>query len=192
MSYTRQRYDREAYQEEIGRSTDPMLYRLDSNYAVNCKKCFGPYGPGFTMGSTVATDNGAAIDLDSILRGVSKIHSKSNIQQIPDSINPYKPDTRILPDCNEALESEYTRFTYPAYDIRGLTVRDLRFDYPLFDPQCQIFEDFAVNTKLQAKDNFRAIWQIPVDQRDLFPTERLGRVKNCNVDLECRYAPYNG
>jgi|SRR5579872_329143 len=182
-NFTHMRYDPEAYSEEVQRSTGPVLYRLDPNYAVNTNKCFAPYGPRNGQEDSVAV--GQQIDVDSILRGVSKINSKSNEQQVPDSIDGYYKFN--LYDCNELLESEYTRYTFPSYDIKGLTVRDLRFEYPLFDPQCQIFEDFAVNTKLAAKDNHRAIWQIPFNQRDLYPTERLGKVKNCDVALNCKY-----
>src|SRR5271154_1789972 len=150
--FTHLRYDDEAYSEEVTRSTDPMLYRLDPNYAVNCHKCFAPYGP---RGAHDAADAvGQQIDVESILRGYSKISSKSNRQQVPDPLDGYKNFIRC--DCSDALETEYTRYTYPAYDIRGLTVRDLRFDYPIQDPQCQIFENFEVNTRLQAKDEHRA------------------------------------
>ncbi len=184
--FTHLRYDDEAYSEEVTRSTDPMLYRLDPNYAVNCHKCFAPYGP---RGAHDAADAvGQQIDVESILRGYSKISSKSNRQQVPDPLDGYKNFIRC--DCSDALETEYTRYTYPAYDIRGLTVRDLRFDYPIQDPQCQIFENFEVNTRLQAKDEHRAIWQVPFNQRDLLPTERLGKVKNCQATLNCNYAPY--
>lgn len=184
--FTNLRYDREAYAEEISRSTDPLLYRLDPNYAVNCSPCFAPFGPGAGHDNAIAI--GQQIDVDSILRGVSKVNSKANRWQKPDSLEPYK--TSVPGDCSNALESQYTRFTHPAYDIRGLNVRDLRFDYPLFDPQCQIFENFEVNTRLQAKDNHRTIWQVPLNQRDLLPTERLGKVRNCSVSLNCNYAPY--
>jgi len=184
--FTHLKYDREAYEEQVTRSTDPLLYRLDPNFGINCRKCFAPYGP---RGAHDAADViGQQIDVDSILRGFSKISTRSNRQQIPDPLDGYD---KLMPyDCSEALESEYTRYTYPAYDIRGLTVRDLRFDYPVFDPQCQIFENFEVNTKLQAKDDHRAIWQIPFNQRDLWPTQRLGKVKNCSVGLNCNLAPY--
>jgi len=186
--FTHLRYDTAAYNEEVLRSTDPLLYRLDPNYAVNTRKCFAPYGPRNGQEASVAV--GQQIDVDSILRGVSKIHTKSNCQQIPDPIDGYQTFTYY--DCSDALESEYTRYTYPAYDIKGLTVRDLRFEYPLQDPQCQIFEDFAVNTKLAAKDNHRAIWQVPSNQRDLMPVERLGKVKQCDPSMSCEYSTYVG
>jgi hypothetical protein len=184
--FTHLRYDPEAYAEEINRSTDPLLYRLDPNFAVNCNKCFAPYGP--RAGQQASDVIGQQTDIDSILRGISKINTKSNRQQMPTPVDDYHLLNRF--NCSDNLESEYTRYTYPSFDIRGLNVRDLRFDYPLFDPQCQIFENFEVNTKLQAKDNHRAIWQTPLNQRDLFPVERLGQVKNCRTQTNCNYAPF--
>lgn len=183
--YTRLRYDTDAYNEELERSTEALSYRLDPNYAINCGKCFAPYSRLGGHQDSVA--QGQQIDVDSLLRNVSKINSKSNEQQIPDLLNYslYTPN-----DCPPNTESEYTRYTYPAFDIRGITVRDLRFDYPLFDPQCQIFENFAVDTRLQAKDNHRAIWQVPYDQRDLLPVERLGRPTACRTMTDCNFARY--
>src|SRR5438477_10149593 len=116
--YTRQSYDPAASAERTTRSTNPLSYRLDTNYAVNCNRCFAPYGPrSGPQGSDVV---GEQVDIDSILRGVTKINSKSNKEQMPDSLNPYNLYNR--PNCSEKLEPEYTRYTYPAYDIRGLTV----------------------------------------------------------------------
>ena len=177
-------YDKDAYDEQLAQSTEPLSYRLDLNYAVNCNPCFAKFGPRAGHDNAIAI--GQQIDVDSILRGVSKVNSKSSKQQRPDSLQEYK--TTMPKTCSQALEAEYTRFTHPAYDIRGLTTKDMRFDYPLQDPQCQIYEDFSVNTRLQAKDNHRTIWQIPLNQKDAFPTEKLGKVKRCNVS--CNYAPF--
>lgn len=186
-NFTRQQYDLEAYEEKIKRSTDPGTYRLDTNFAVNCGKCFAPYGP--RNGQEVSDAIGNQIDVESVIRGYSKINSKSNEQQLPDDLSRYH--TTALPNCSNRLDFEYTRLTYPAYEIRGLNVPDMRLDYPLFDPQCQIFEPFAMNTQLKAKDEHRAIWQVPFNMRDLLPVERLGKVKSCQVQMNCNYAPFD-
>jgi hypothetical protein len=179
--YTRMNYDQGAFDERVARSTDPMLYMLDPNFAVNCNRCFAPFGP--INGQQTSDAVGQQIDVDSILRGVTKINSKFNPQQIPDSLDKYK--LFHYKNCPDKIEPESTRFTYPPFDIKGLTVPDLNFDYPLHDPQCQIFENFAVNTRLQAKDNHRTIWQVPFGQSDLLPSDRLGKVKNCSINLNC-------
>lgn len=186
-NFTNLRYDDDAYQEEVKRSTEPMSYRLNPHYAVNCHRCFAPYGP--IAGQPTSEVIGKQIDVDSVLRGFDKTNTKSNRKQVPTPLDHY---ALAMPgDCSDQLETEYSRFTHPSFDIRGLNVRDLRFDYPLFDPQCQIFENFEVNTRLQAKDNHRAIWMTPIDQKDLLPVERLGRVKNCpTFEVSGNYAPY--
>lgn len=184
--FTNLNYDPEAYGEKMARSTDPMLYKLDPNYAVNCSPCFAPYGPRGGHDNAVAI--GQQIDVDSVLRGINKISSKSNQQQMPAPLDKYS--TYIPGECSEALEPQSSRYTHPAFDIRGLNVRDMMFEYPLSDPQCQIFENFQVNTRLQAKDNHKAIWQVPKDQKDLLPVERLGKVKNCTMTMNCNYAPF--
>lgn len=185
--FTNLRYDTQAYNDELSRSTGELLYRLDPNFANNCNPCFAPHGP--RGGNVNSIDVGQKIDVDSILRGVSKINTKSNNQQIPDSLGQYHvPELR---ECSGALEANHSRYTHPARDIRGLNVDDMRFDYPLHDPQCNIFENFAVNTRLQAKDDHKTIWQTPIDQNAALPTERLGRVKNCTVTMNCNYAPYS-
>jgi hypothetical protein len=174
--YTRQSYDNEAYGERMTRSTDPMLYRLDTNFAINNNKCFSEYGPFNGQPDSIAI--GQQIDVDSVLRGFNRPNGKSNSQQIPESLDQFK--LHNYPNCSSRMEPEYSRFTHPAYDIRGMTTSDLNLSYPLHDPQCQIFENFAVNTKLQAKDNHKTVWQVPLDQSDLLPTSKLGNPKNYN------------
>lgn len=183
---TRMRYDTEAYDEFLQRSVGPMEHELDITYNVNDHRCFAPYRP---MGYDGADAYGEQADVESILRGITKINSKSNRQQVPDSLSPYH--TSMTRDCSPMLETEYTRFTTPSYEIRGMNTTDIRLEYPLHDPQCQIFENFEENTRLAAKDNFRGIWQIPFGQKDLWPTERLGQVKDCSIDLNCAYASVN-
>lgn len=182
-------YDDEAFSEEIYRSTAPLLYKIDPRFAVNCNSCFPALGLNRGLGNSNIIGN--QIDVDSIMTGRSKISSKSNREQIPDPIEPYQLDSNVLRDCPVGLEPQNSRFITPPYEIRGLTVRDMRFDYPLFDPQCQIFENFEVNTRLQAKDNHRAIWQVPLEQADLQPVRQLGKVKDCAVGLGCDYAQFH-
>ncbi len=190
-NFTKQRYDKEAYNEEISRSTNPLLYKLDPNYFINCNRCSSSnsvpsIGRRGNDNDTKAIGN--QIDVDSILRGITKVHSKANSHQVPDIIN--NGQFYVPTECPKALETQYSRYSHPSFDIKGLNVKDMRFGYPLNDPQCQIFENFQVNTRLQAKDNHKAIWQSPIDQRNSLPTERLGKVKKCSVILNCNYAPF--
>ena len=183
-SCTRQQYDPLAYDERLARNNKLANYRLDANYAIHRQKCFAPYSSAIGAPSDPISNQ---IDVDSILKGIHKNNTKSNhIQHCASTLlqsSPTIPTIQgVLPDCHPQLETEYTRFTYPAYDIKGLNVPDMRMDYPLHDPQCHIFEDFQINTRLQAKDNHRAVWQEPLAMR----TER----KNNNLDYGTNYAPF--
>lgn len=182
--HTNLSYDPNTYQERVSQSTNPLSYRLDANSVVNCGACYAPYGPS---GSENNHNVGDIIDVDSILRGIDRKHSKSFQDQLPRSLEGLA--MRPNPLCAQRFETEYTRYTHPARDIKGLTVEDMRMDYPLHDPQCRIFENFQVNTRLQAKDNHKAVWQTPMDQSQLLPKERQP-VKNCTVTVNCDYAPF--
>lgn len=184
--FTNLRYDNEAYNEEILRSTNPLLYRLDPNYAVNCGACFSPCD--FSGNKNSSIDVGDKIDIDSILKGINKSNTKANSNQSPIPLDHFK--TYKMNECPSTLETQYSRYSHPPYDIKGLNNKDMRLGYPLTDPQCHIFENFGVNTRNQAKDNHKTIWQIPSSQRDLLPNERLGQVKNSAVSSNCNYAPY--
>lgn len=183
--FTRLSYDPDAYNERLQRSTQPLNYMLDQNYANNCTPCFSRYGPRNGREASVVV--GDMTDVDSILKGISKINTKSSRYQQPMPV--YNYPVSVTSDCNDFLETEYTRHTNPAYNIRGLTTKDMNFGYPLYDPQCNIFENSAVNTRLLAKDNHKAKWFEPLNQRDCFPTEKVGRDKNCVTSIHCTYAP---
>lgn len=192
--FTNLQYDKEAYDDKIARTTNPLLYKLDPNYAVNCKSCFAPHGPkgsynhdNARINGDIVANVGDKIDIDSILKGISKVNSKSNRQQIPDSLQHYP--VQKLSECPNALESQYSRYTHPAHDVRGLTVPDMRFDYPMYDPQCQIFENFEVNTRLQSKDNHRAVWPTPLDQTKALPNP-IPQSNALTFNCYCAYAPY--
>lgn len=182
-NFTHLKYDQAAFKEQIKRSTDPLIYKLDPNYNTNYNKCFSANYP--RNGNDVPDIIGKKIDVDSILRGYNKINTKSNEQEKLPPLSMFK--TEIVNDCPSNIETEYTRHTNPSFD-RSLNVHDLRLEYPLHDPQCQIFENFEINTRLEAKDNHKATWQIPLNQQHLFPVENLNKTKTCKTI--CTYAPY--
>ena len=185
--FTHLKYDQDAYNDSLSSSVNPMLYKLDPNYAVNYNRCFFPNGPRNGHDAAVSRPEDR-IDVDSILRGLGKKSSKSISGQTPKSLNNFR--TEIPPECESKMESVYSRYTHPAREIKGLHVDDMRFDYPLHDPQCHIFENFQVNTRLQAKDNHRTTWQIPIDQSTLYPSDHMGKLKNCTSTSRCEYGPF--
>lgn len=177
--FTGLRYDNDAYREQVRRSTYPLNYRMDPNSVMSCNTCFAPYA-SFTEQKPTP---GQIIDVDSILKGIDNKNSRGNTIQP----SQFPTTEKLIPlrDCSNALETEYTRYTNPSYDIKGLTTSDMRFGYPLYDPQCNIFQNFEVNTRLQAKDNYKAVWQVPFDQRSALPQEKISQ-KRCSVSYNCK------
>jgi hypothetical protein len=166
---TRLHYDTQTEWERNLRQANLLCRQLDSHFSVNKTRCFSPYASSRQQ-PTQPIHSKSQVDIESTIRGFNKIHSKSNTHQVPDPLDEFL--TEVLDNCPDGLETEYTRYTYPAYEIKGLTVSDMRLDYPLKDPQCQIFESFASNTRLQARDSFRADYQEPLDQSQALPNYR--------------------
>ena len=93
--------------------------------------------------------NGAPIDIDSDLKGVTKYSQKS---QFPNAGVP-KKEKNNYPICGDALTDE-SRATHPAWMYRALPQTR---EYPLFlNPQenvCMRFHN-NLNTRLLERDNF--------------------------------------
>lgn len=162
-NFTKSLYDKDAYDKKLQQSRQPSNYRLDPNYSTNCGQCLPNY--------TTSVAGTSLIDIDSMLRGmVPEASIGSNQPNCPDTQHP----------------TIYSRLDNPAYTVRGQIVDQPRLDFPLFDPQCQIFENFHVNTRLQAKDNHVAVWQQPIDQTNILPPKNTKKPTSCKVTVNCK------
>lgn len=179
MASTRKRYDECSTNLYYRQSTDPLLYKLSPDYANNCQKCYTDYGPrGQDMNVSVIT-NKNLIDVDSLLTNRSKIASDCKDGLVNDiNFSEYKKYN--LPSCNKFMDRHDTRLTHPLHNYRGMTV-DWFFEPRVNnrDEQCNIFWDFAENTKLTAKDSYRPDVPIPLDQGLSLPMERRKKEKEC-------------
>jgi len=179
------RNDRQYIQEETGRSVAPGLWRMDANPYINLNKCQPMNGP---INSSKNTSDvfSRQVDVASILDGRSKPSTLANYGSLPDTLDMFQ--LTDLPECEWYRDTQYSRYDTPARDIRGMATPDMRLDYPLFDPQCQIFENFSQNTRQQARDNFRATWQVGIDSNsDNYPSDRLGRTMSRDNEYDRAY-----
>lgn len=167
--FTSLRYDPEALEESTQRMTLECSYRLDPNVFVNCISSGRNNFQNMTR-------------TESELKNINKPNSKSVALNRPRRLQHQSNNS-----VNDVLAPTYSRYTHPASDIKGMNVEDLRLDYPLHDPQCSIFENFSVDTRLQSKDNHRTVWQIPMNQTDLLPNRSLGRSV---INPSCKYANF--
>jgi len=187
---TRLPYDTCAYKDRLTESTDPLLYRVYPPYNTNCDGCLSTLGPrsGFqgngvstVVGQSVATSQ-QLVDVESILSNRNMVASKCRSGEVnPVDVNQLK--LKNLKICNNYLNPESSRLSYPAYNYREIATN--RFiDLPK-QAQKVIFWDFAANTRLEATDNFTP--EVPyVSNVDLtLPQELKGKPKPCNKKIEC-------
>ena len=161
---TRMKYDQDAYLDSVKASTAIYKHTMDKTRYANCDNCYDKSRKG---GNTVSrVKNSDLIDVDSLLRGASKRSSGSiNGQQA----SPITQQMHVIKDCPNSIRTQHSRYSHPVYETRGFRESSLRLDYPTTDPQCNIFHDFSVNTRLQSKDAHKTVWQEPIDQSVFLP-----------------------
>lgn len=155
-------YDECAYQDRLEESTDPLLYRLDPNQISNCNECLSTLGPrsGAPRGTGVSTVNGSRVATSQSLVDVESILSNRNLPQNKCKIGEVNPidvtkfRSNNLRVCNDFLNPLSSKLSYPTYNYREMAI-DRFYDLNK-NPQANIFWPYAVNTTLEAKDNFDA------------------------------------
>lgn len=183
-------YDSNTYNDRLIESTDPLLYRVNRNHMYNCENCLSVLGPrGCNRNPAISrvNQNGIApaqelTDLESLLTNRNVPLSKSRVAHVnPVDVTQFKLYHNRI--CNDSLNPENTRLSYPAALYRDVSVN--RFYDLNQNPQEPIFWDFSVDTRLEAKDNFNP--NVPVLWPQLAgPTEVTGRANRCNVkNVKC-------
>ena len=169
-------YDECAYRTRTKISTDPMIYKLDTNEIWNCKQCFSGFGPRASyMGNESSTVAGhpvataqALVDIDSIFSNRNVVISKCRTGNV-NPLNPLLLEQKHLPDCKtKYLDPITSRLTNPAFNYKEAPID--RFYNLNQNPQNHIFWDFAVNTDLEMKDNFKFKFD-GLKVRDIRPKE---------------------
>ncbi len=152
-------YDSCAYSDRLTESVGPLGYRLEPSWQENCNQCLSTLGPRSSyMGQGVSTAAGPSIATSQKLVDVESVLTNRNLKTTKcrkDQLNPInvtKYGVKHLRICNDALNPSPSRLTYPAANYRDMAVN--RFYDLDRNPQANVFFDFAVNTKLEAKDNF--------------------------------------
>ena len=183
---TRLPYDDCAFEEKVQREISPLAYRLSTDQIYNGSGCLSTYGPrssGNGRGVDVSkikkvgyAPSQDLVDLESQMSGRNTKRSKCKSGEvIPLNMRHHLYDQD---ESNTFLSPEATRLTMPTMMFRGARIN--RFiDLPR-NPQANIFWDQAVNTQLEAKDNYKV--RIPVPWADrVGPTETFGNVMECTT-----------
>ena len=177
-------YDKCAYDDFLSESVGPLLYQLNPHRINNCNSClsvFGPrtssgspsYGVSTTVGNRTAPSQDL-VDVESILTNRNVIASKCKDGKVND-IDVTQFQLQHARICNDFLDPLATHLTNPPANYRGMSIN--RFHDLPKPAQANIFYDFAINTKLEAKDNYRERVPRLVSFDPTLPSEIRGRNK---------------
>ena len=167
---TRLPYDECAYKDKLKESTGPIEYRLLPDQMYNCNSCLyasgtGPRaannGRGYDVSRSIKTKYAASqdlVDVESILSNRNVKLSKCKTGKV-NPVDVMKFKLMDEPICNNHLDKESTRLSHPSSNYRDMSIN--RFYNLVRDPQMNIFWDEAVNSRLEAKDNFVQVAVIP-------------------------------
>jgi hypothetical protein len=180
-------YDDDAYIDKVSESTYSSSYRTNQNQIYNNKRCMSTNGPrsGFMgHGVSVPRDVGVApandlVEIDSIFSNRNAKNNKSKRGYV-NHINPINSNKLFnSKECTSYLDTMYSKDTHPASNYRDSEGN--RFVNLIKNPQDTIFENFSVNSRLEAKDNY--VYKQPLPWPDLAGPEPNPNVKisNCLI-----------
>ena len=176
MSFSRLIYDKEAYDLELKRSTNPGDYRLFGLFAEHNNQCFsydGPIGSKVEV-STVkkpnSLNNSKMVQLESELSWRNHKNCKINNNN-NNNLNKYKLINKQ--ECSLDLVSEDTRFTHPINNYRGMSLTEYEMiPYLHVNPQNHIQtinNRHGLDSRNFTKDNYKFIKQEFLDNGEALP-----------------------
>lgn len=182
-------YDPGCYCDKLDESVGPLLYKLNPNQIKNCNAClstFGPrssngpmsYGVSTTVGNKVAPSQ-QLVDVESILSNRNVLLSKCKDGQVND-IDVTKFKLKNAKICNHFLDPESSLLTLSPKNNRGVSIN--RFYNLPKNPQANIFWDFSINTRLEARDNFKIKIPKLINYDPTYPEELKGRPATCQYN----------
>jgi hypothetical protein len=191
--FSNPKYDKCAYPEDLYESTAPYAYVMNPDRIHNCNGGLSVFGPrGSYLGAGVSSPTGDVIaaaqqnvDIDSIMSNRNVPLSKCKRGKV-NPIDVTRIKTKNVPVINDYLDGQHSKMTDPAMFYRGAPIN--RFYDLNKDPQANIFYDWAVNTSLEARDNFVPELPVPLTGVNMVPNRRDGEVPDdrwtpCSVPL---------
>jgi len=177
MSFTRTKYDNEAYDLKMERSTGPGDYRLFIESNENCSKCLSYDGPRNAKSNVLIADDNNMNQWGTMAEVES--HLTNRVNKLTDTNiygkNDYYKNISVSnkQDCKEELNSEDTRFSFPLESFRCMDLTSYHYSPFLHvNNQCEIQDERSrkgVNSRLSVKDNFVVTNPTPIDESNILP-----------------------
>jgi hypothetical protein len=180
-------YDPEFIRDDIIQSTAPLMSVLDPNRVKNCSQCLSLNGPRAShngWGNSIPISNPTItpaqdlIDIDSIMsnRNVRQDRSKKGHVNMVDVFKFKMHDAKL---CDRGLDPLATSLTYPKQLYREMSIN--RFYDLNINPQVNIYYDWAVNSQLEAKDNYDYPYPYFTGMDESLPQTLKGKTRPCKT-----------
>ena len=155
-------YDQSCIKDSIEQSVAPLQSVLDPNRVRNCKQCLNPNGSAprssfMGWGDSLPIENAGIApaqqlsDIDSIMTNRNVKESKDKKGKLnPVNLNEFKLYDSAM--CNNFLDPLNSTLTFPKQLYREMSIN--RFYSLNNNPQKNIYWDGAVNSRLEASDNY--------------------------------------
>ncbi len=193
-------YDPEFIRDDIEQSTAPLMSVLDPNRVKNCSQCLSLNGPrsshngwgnSIPIAQPSVTPAQDLIDIDSIMsnRNVKQDRSKKGHVNMVDVFKFQTYDAKL---CDRGLDPLNSTLTYPKQLYREMSIN--RFYDLNINPQVNIYYDWAVNSQLEAKDNYDYPYPYSLSMDQSIPKELKGKARPCktNCKANCDTKVYSG
>jgi hypothetical protein len=204
---SRLQYDNDYISDSIEQSTAPLMSQIDPNRVKNCNQClsyFGPrqghngWGDSIALGNPGNTPAQSLVDIDSIMsnRNVKQDRSKKGMVNMVDVFKFKTYDSTI---CDRALDPLSSVTTFPKQLYREMSIN--RFYDLNLNPQVNIYYDWAVNSQLEAKDNYEYPYPFSIQQENsqmgvmgVLPRSIPGKSQptTLNTPANCNTKVYDG
>lgn len=185
MSFSRIKYDNEAYDLQINRATGPGDYRLFMGSNESCEKCLAYDGPRNSRSDVSIASNNTDNQWSTMAEVESQLTNRVN--KLIDFNGYGKNDNykniaiQNKSSCKSKLITEDTRFTNPIEAYRGMDLTTYHYSPFLFvNSQCEILDErIGLNSRLKIKDNFKVEKPNLIDQNVFLPTETAPNTDVC-------------
>ena len=180
-------YDPNYISDDINQSTAPIMSVLDPNRVKNQNQCLSLNGPRSSIngwGDSIAVANPSItpaqdlVDIDSIMsnRNVKQDRSKRGKVNPVDVFKFKTYDTKLF---DRGLDPLSSILTYPKQLYREISIN--RFYDLNINPQVNIYWDGAVNSKLEARDNYDYPYPYFLNIDETLPKSMDGKARPCKT-----------
>jgi len=183
MSFSRIKYDNEAYDLKIKRTIGPGDYRLFMGYNESCEQCLSYDGPRNAKSDVSIASHDTnqwpnMTQIESLLTNrINKLIDFNEYGKNDDYKNLAIIDKN---SCKTQLISEDTRFTNPIEAFRSMDLTSYHYTPFLFvNPQCEMYDRSELYSRTTVKDNFKVTKPNLIDQTVILPPEIPQNIDVC-------------